>query len=129
MSDLADLYDFPADYVGRKTYVSVRGHSRSIPKYKTYLGTDRRNHLLPEYGGDGSGYGQVSTYVMPDKPGYVSPLDFKMVEGRAAHRDHMRRHNVIEVGDQPVGYSRNSTVEMPPVREDIRRAYQEVNSR
>ena len=67
MSEGLDLYEYPADHIGRKTYVHVQGHSRSVPKYKTYLGVDRRNYLLPEFGGNWDGLGNASAYVMPDK--------------------------------------------------------------
>lgn len=123
-----DLYDFPADHVGRKSYVSVRGHSRSIPKYKTYRGTDGRNHLLPEYGGSWDGLGNGSTFIMPDKAGYVSPLDGKYVEGRVAHRDHMKRHGVLEAGDMKIGEfsGRENSPISGSIKHDIRRAFHEL---
>lgn len=119
MSFPDDLYDFPVDHVGRRQYVSVREHSRSVPKFKTYKGCDGYNHIRPEFGGDGSGMGTRSTYVMPDKAPYLSPMDGTVVSGRRAHRDHMLRHDVIEVGDQ-VGYGReNRDVHAPLTGRDI----------
>jgi hypothetical protein len=120
MTDHDDLYDYPADHVGRKTYVSIKGHVRSVPKYKTYLGDTGHRHIHPDYGGDWSGYTNQSALVIRDKEAYWSPLDGTTVEGRSAHREHMRKHNVIEVGDQPVGslkYSERSPME--PVGLDI----------
>ncbi len=125
-----DLYEYPADYVGRKTYVSVRGHSRSIPKYKTYVGHDRRNYLTPEFGGNWDALPNGSTFVMPDKAAYLSPLDFKVVDGRSAHRDHMTRHGVIEAGD--VSHGHMTTMDRAPMQRagyDIQRAIQELSSR
>lgn len=123
-----DLYEFPADHIGRKTYVGVRGHSRSVPKYKTYVGSDRRNYLLPEYGGDWSGLGADAPTVVPDKAGYVSPMDRTVVEGRAAHREHMKRHNVLEAGDMKFGeFAGRDRAPMGSVRADIQRAMQEYN--
>lgn len=122
------LYDFDNGQVGRKTYVSVRGHSRSIPKYKTYRGSDGHNYLRPEYGGSWDGLSSESTYIMPDKAGYMSPIDGKEVSGRAAHRDHMKRHDVIEAGDVRVGWSDGlDRAPSPPVRDDIYRAMAELN--
>lgn len=124
-----DLYEYPADYIGRKTYVSVRGHSRSIPKYKTYRGADGYNYLLPEYGGDWSGIGNVSPFLLPDKPAYVSPMDGSVVEGRAAHREHMKVHGTIEAGDLKIGdLSRGGERSpMPRPAFDILRAMAEYN--
>lgn len=103
MSEGLDLYEYPADHIGRKTYVTVQGHSRSIPKYKTYLGADRRNYLLPDFGGSWDGLGNSSAYVMPDKLEYVSPIDGSHVTSRSHHRAHMSRHGVVEAGDMTVG--------------------------
>jgi hypothetical protein len=100
MQDDVDLYDFPADHVGRKHYVSVSGHVRSVPKYKTYLGSDSRNHILPEYGG-AEFDSPSSAYYMPDKQPYQSPMDGSYVTSRSQHREHMRKHNVLEAGDIP----------------------------
>lgn len=122
------LYEYPEGYVGRKTYVSVRGHARSIPAFKTYKGSDGRNYLAPEYGGDLSGLGNGSTFIMPDKAGYLSPIDGKVVEGRAAHRDHLKRHNVIEVGDAPMGTGIRDTSLPGGLKHDIRRAMSELNA-
>jgi len=125
-----DLYEYPQDYVGRKTYVSVRGHSRSVPKYKTYKGTDGRNYIHPDFGGDWSGYGNSSAFIMPDKAEYISPIDWKPVEGRAAHREHMKRHDVLEAGDVKFGSMSNiEKSPMPRVAPDTMRAIQELSSR
>lgn len=38
--------------------------------------------------------------VMKDSPGCVSPIDGTWLEGRAARREHMKVHDVVEVGDR-----------------------------
>lgn len=130
MGDGTDLYEYPSDSIGTKRYVSVRGHSRSIPKYKTYRGADGYNYLLPEYGGDWSGVGGASAFLMPDKGAYVSPMDRTVVEGRTAHRDHMKRHGVLEAGDMKIGeFSGSERAPLPPVRHDLQRAMQELGDR
>lgn len=121
---MAELYDYPQGHVGRKSYVSVRGHSRSVPKYKTYRGRDGLNHLLPEYGGslDEGNFGRGAD-IVPDKAAYYSPLDRTVVEGRKAHRSHMDRHNVYEAGDMRLGeFSHIERAPMPSVRESFLRA-------
>jgi hypothetical protein len=126
MQDGDNLYEFPDDYVGRKTYVSVRGHVRSIPRYKTYLGSDSRNHLLPEYGGDEI-VDNGSAYLLPDKSPYVSPLDGSYVTSRSTHREHMRRHGVIEAGDMPMPTRQtNRDVHSPVSGYDIAHSIKEL---
>lgn len=124
---MTDLYDFPADHVGRKSYVGVRGHTKSVPKFKTYRGSDGYNYLLPEFGGTWDGLGNQAPMYMPDKAAYNSPMDRTVVEGRAAHREHMNRHDVYEAGDMTRTDFRPS--EMPRAGDDIRRAMQELRSR
>ncbi len=114
---MTDLYDFPDDFVGRRTYVSVRGHSKSIPRYKTYRGSDGYNHLLPDYGGEDE-YRDSSAYLMPDKSPYLSPLDGSYITSRSSHREHMRKHGVVEAGDMP-----------PPTRQQNRDSHAPVSGR
>lgn len=61
-------------------------------------------------------------YLIPDSQPYVSPLDGSVIGGRRQHRDHMRAHGVIEVGNEkpkPAKYK-----PMPSVADDIRAARQ-----
>lgn len=73
---------------------------------------------------------RVSPYVFGDKGSYVSPMDRSTVEGRTAHREHMKKHGVVEAGDMKLGET--SGIDRAPmggVRQDINRAMQELNSR
>lgn len=130
MAKELDLYEFPADHIGWKTYVSVKGHTKSIPAYKTYKGVDGRNYLHPDFGGTWDGQAIAPT-IIPDKAAYVSPLDGKVVEGRAAHREHMNRHGVYEAGDLKIGdLSRNrNNSPMPRVADSIIQTMQQLRSR
>lgn len=107
--DAVDLYEFPPGHVGRKSYVTVKGHTKSIPKYKCYLGVDSRWHLHPDFGGSWDGAGEQSAYLLPDKLAYVSPIDGSYVTSRPQHREHMNRHGVVEAGDMTPGSIKRST--------------------
>lgn len=95
-----DLFEFPADFVGRKTYVSVRGYSRSIPKPYTYKGFDGLNYVLPEYGGTWDGLSGGAPMIMRDIGEYVSVVDGTHISSRSAHREHMQRHDLVELGNE-----------------------------
>lgn len=41
--------------------------------------------------------------VMRDIGAYCSPIDGAMITSRNQHRDHIRRHDVIEVGNEKIG--------------------------
>lgn len=105
MVEAFNLYEFPEGYDGRKTYVSVRGHVSSVPCCYTYKGMDRRNYVHPDFGGDWSGYenynSEVSSPVFISDIGeYTSTLDGTRITSRSHHRDHMKRHDVVEIGNE-----------------------------
>jgi len=115
MSD--DLYEYPDNHIGSRSYVSVRGHSRSIPRYKTYMGRDSHYHLLPDFGGDAYDSSDEAFFYLPDKAAYVSPMDGTEITSRSQHREHMNKHGVIEAGDMPVGHMQGAKrgADMPSV--------------
>lgn len=112
-----DLYEFPDGHIGRRSYVSVRGHTRSIPKYKTYRGSDGFNHILAAYGGNDED-GDVSSYIIRDMEPYRSPIDGSIITSRSHHRAHKRQHNVIEVGNERLP-SRSRDVHPPLSGRDV----------
>lgn len=127
MTEGFDLYEFPKGWVGRKTYVSVKGHSRSIPKPYVYKGSDGRNYVLPEYGGDWSGYGNAAPSIMSDISEYTSVVDGSVITSRSSHRDHLKRHELIEVGNERIGPRKEA-----PTRRagyDIKQALDQLRSR
>ena len=54
--------------------------------------------------------------VVRDIREYQSPLDGSMITSRSAHREHMARHDVIEIGNEPIGNFKAHCE--PPVRVD-----------
>jgi hypothetical protein len=124
-----DLYEFPAGYAGRKTYVSVRGHSKSIPALYTYRGTDGRNHVLPEYGGTDEYFAQgEGPMIMASMRSFVSPIDGKLINSRVALSDHERQHNVIQVGNEKFP-KRTEAAPMPRAGHDIKQALETARSK
>lgn len=41
-------------------------------------------------------------YVREDYKPYQSMIDGRMIEGKKAHREHLKRNNCIEAGDMPI---------------------------
>lgn len=124
-----DLYEFPAGYYGRKTYVSVQGHSKSIPTLYTYKGTDGRNHVLPEYGGTDEYFANgAGPMIMPGITAFRSPIDGTVIHSRTGLRDHELRHNVIQVGNEKFP-PRTEAAPMPRAGHDIKRALETARSK
>lgn len=61
-------------------------------------------------------------YVMNDIKEYKSPLDGSIISSRSHHRQHMREHGVIEVGNEKLTRPARKTYEPRGVREDLERA-------
>jgi hypothetical protein len=64
----------------RKTYIYVNGE-------------------LVEKGSD-EHYNSLGPMVMPDIQPYKSMIDGSMITSRSVHRDHLRQHNCIEIGNE-----------------------------
>lgn len=74
----------------------------------------------------------ASPMVMRDIGEYVSPLDGQHITSRNQHRDHMRAHDVVEVGNEKIGAM--TAASEAPVRVDrglgeaIKRRVEEVQA-
>lgn len=71
--------------------------------------------------------------VMRDMDEYRSPLDGTVVSGRRAHRDHMRVHGVVEVGNEKIGNMHAATANAEAkvdreLGETIKRRVEEVRA-
>lgn len=60
-------------------------------------------YLDPSYHGSKRSDTVAAPMVMRDIGEYVSPIDGAYITSRTSHRDHMRAHDVVEVGNQAVG--------------------------
>lgn len=55
---------------------------------------------LVEVGSDWRAEPQADFHIMPDISGYKSMLDGSWIGSRSTHREHLRAHGVIEVGNE-----------------------------
>lgn len=75
------ILDYPPDWQGRRTYVFRDGEM--VPKIYAAA--------LAEPGG---------FQIIKDIGEYTSTLDGARITSRSQHRDHMRQHGVIELGNE-----------------------------
>ena len=61
---------------------------------------------------------QAGFFVMGELQPYKSMITGEMIEGRRQHREHLRQHGCIEVGNEKI--APRKTIE--PTRDDYRRA-------
>lgn len=59
-------------------------------------------------------------YVIPDMEAYRCIATDQMVDGRAQHREHVRRNNFIEVGTESIEAPEHKP--LPPSRDTVERA-------
>lgn len=103
VTEPVDLNEYPAEYRGRKAYVRVRSLGKIVAAcYVQHTGSEYE--LLPEYGGPTFASKRVgSVQVMKDMGEYTSPVDGAHIGSRSAHREHIRRHDLVEVGNERIG--------------------------
>lgn len=108
MPEQVDIHEFPDQYDGRKTYVRVAGYSKLVACCYVYVGNDGKYWLHPDFGGSWDGLSARSENIgapqlMKSMGAYVSPVDGKHISTRAEHRDHLKRHRLVEVGNEKIG--------------------------
>lgn len=104
-----DLSEFPPDWKGRKTYVHVNGAGVVAQCYTYWSGGYK---LLPEYGGPApeTKASDRSFQLVRDISPYRSVETGEVISSRSQHREHIRTHGLIEVG--------NERLRPPPERPD-----------
>ncbi len=65
-------------------------------------------------------------YIISDIEPYRSPITDEVIGGRRQHREHMRAHDVIERGNEPI--RPNKPEPLPSAREDVHAAMEMVRS-
>lgn len=60
-------------------------------------------------------------YIMRDQGEYRSVITGEMITSRSRHREHLREHNCLEVGNE---MPRHTPAALPPLRDDLRQAMQ-----
>lgn len=96
-----DIREYPAGYRGRRKYVWIADHGVVAYCY-VYHGHDGRYYLLEDDRGIAPRSGLKAPMVMRDITPYRSPIDNTMITSRSAHREHVKVHDVIELGNEHV---------------------------
>lgn len=65
---------------------------------------------------------EVAPMVIGDIAPYRSMVDGKMIEGRAQHKQHLARHNLIEIGNETQHLKPKDKTPDPRLKETIARA-------
>lgn len=104
MTEPVDLDEYPAGHRGRKAYVFVPSLGKVVAGCYAYP-TGGSWEVYPEYGGPErvASRRTGSVQVMRDIGEYVSPVDGERITSRSQHREHVRRHDLIEVGNERIG--------------------------
>lgn len=93
--------EYPAGYRGRRKYVWTAEHGVVAYCY-VYMGHDGRYYLLDDDRGVAKLSKLAAPFVVRDITPYRSPIDNTMVTSRSGHREHLKIHDVIELGNEHV---------------------------
>lgn len=71
--------------------------------------------------------GERSAYIMPDIKPYKSMIDGSEITSRSKHREHLRAHNCVEIGNE-TKYLKPRVAQAPPgLKETVARiAYEKL---
>ena len=70
-----------------------------------------------------------SSLIMPDIKPYQSMIDGRMITSRSKHREHLRAHNCIEIGNETKHLQPKPVTSPPGLKEAIIRATEQVLSK
>lgn len=97
-----DVKEYPEGHKGRKSYVFVRSHGVVAACYVCSVGGVLQ--IAPEFGGPAIASKHVGgPQVMRDMGEYSSVVDGSRITSRSEHREHVRKHDLVEVGNERIG--------------------------
>lgn len=68
-------------------------------------------------------------FVMPDIQPYTSMADGSLITSRSKHREHLRIHNCVEIGNETKYLQPKPFTSPPGLKEEILRATEQVLSK
>lgn len=72
---------------------------------------------------------RTSHQVMPDIKPYKSMIDGSLITSRSRHREHLRAHNAVEIGNETKYLKPKPLTSPPGLRDEIHRATEQVMSK
>jgi len=64
-----------------------------------------------------------SPYIMPDIAGYKSMQTGEWIPGRRQHREHLKQHRLIEIGNEPIRESKPPAYNSDEVKRELARHF------
>lgn len=87
---------------------------------RTYVQDPVTHELIPKEDWHGPSVSKTA-YVMPDIQGYKSMATGEWISSRSEHREHLRRHGLVEIGNEKI-----ENKPRPLDRAGVRRAAEEA---
>lgn len=87
---------------------------------RTYVQDPVTHELIPKEDWHGPSVSKTA-YVMPDIQGYKSMATGEWIGSRSEHRDHLKRHGLVEIGNEKI-----ENKPRPLDRAGVRRAAEEA---
>ena len=87
---------------------------------RTYVQDPVTHELVPKEDWQGPSVSKTA-YVMPDIQGYKSMATGEWISSRSEHREHLKRHGLVEIGNEKI-----ENKPRPLDRAGVRRAAEEA---
>lgn len=68
-------------------------------------------------------YQPKANYVMPDIKGYKSMQTGEWIGGRRQHREHLKQHRLIEIGNEPIRERKPPAYNSDEVKRELARHF------
>jgi hypothetical protein len=67
------------------------------------------------------GSAPVASYIIPDIAGYKSMQTGEWIPGRRQHREHLKQHRLVEIGNEPIRESKPQVYNPDDVKRELAR--------
>lgn len=103
-----------------KGFDAIFGNKRA--ERGSYVFDPKTNELVPKQDYSPS----AKVYVMPDISGYQSQVTGEWISSRSSHREHLKAHRLIELGNDAPTKTQAPRVDRESIRRDIHQSMQKL---
>lgn len=105
--------------MARKSYVMIEGKLQEKAGYNHAIINGENWYFIAGVWEAASAPSHNAPYVIPDIKPYSSAIDGSMITSRSHHREHLRAHGCIEVGNERLSPPKREITATRGLREEL----------